>query len=258
MTSAAATAPRVLVTRSRETAGRLSTLLAQRGLHPLEVPTLEVVPLPVPALPGILSGRRYDLLLLTSANGARCLGDAIRAQGRSPQELPVDGVAAVGPVTASAAQEEGWTVRVVARNPVAEGLVTALLDHGVSGRRLLFARARHVREGMVATLRAIGATVRELPVYATGPPEASRARLRSLVDAPPALITAASSRTITHLLDLLPPDARERWRTIPVASIGPITSRTARDLGFRHVVEAPTASMEALAETCAEMAARSA
>lgn len=245
--------PRVLVTRSRDGASALVPLLEARGMAAVEVPTLAIAPLPIPSLDALLHGRAFDLLVFTSANAARVLAAAIRERGADPASLPVTTVAAIGPATASAAEAAGWPVRIVPPHAVAEQLLSALLDHGVSGRRVLFPRARRVREVIVPALRKIGATVRELPVYETAAPESSRAQLADLQPLPD-LVTAASSATLRNMEALLPGPRRAQWRRIPLVTIGPITTATARELGWSDITEARESSLEALAEACARRA----
>jgi uroporphyrinogen III methyltransferase/synthase len=51
-------------------------------------------------------------------------------------------------------------------------------------------------------------------------------------------ITFTSSSTVRNLMGLLDDDGRERVRALRVASIGPVTSRTAREAGLEVEVEA--------------------
>jgi uroporphyrinogen III methyltransferase/synthase len=62
---------RVLVTRSRNQAGKLSRLLAEHGAQPIELPTIEIQPAADGAELGgaVDSLRRYHWLLFTSVNG---------------------------------------------------------------------------------------------------------------------------------------------------------------------------------------------
>lgn len=241
--------PRVLVTRSREGASELVPLLDERGLHAVTVPTLAFRPMPVPGLGALLRGRPFHVLVFTSANAVRYLADAIRELGAQPSDLPALTVAVIGPATAEAARSAGYTVRIVPPHAVAEQLLAALLDHGVSGRRILFPRAKRVREVIVPQLRRMGATVRELPVYETVAPDSSR-HLLAQMDSLPELVTAASSATLRNLEALLPADRRAAWHGVPLVTIGPITTGTARDLGWADITEAREASLTALADAC--------
>ena len=61
------------------------------------------------------------------------------------------------------------------------------------------------------------------------------------------IITFTSSSTVTNTLDVLDDDQRARLAAGPlVASIGPITSRTARDAGLEVAVEADPSDIPGL------------
>ena len=77
--------------------------------------------------------------------------------------------------------------------------------------------------------------VDEIPVYRTRPAEERVDRLvEQLESGSIDMITFTSSSTVTNFKSLLPRDRfDELIRRVTVASIGPITSETARKLGFK-------------------------
>ena len=87
----------VLITRPRHDAEAVARVLATRGVESLIEPLLEITNLPQAALD--LDG--VQAVLLTSANGARAL-----AQATTRRDLTV---LAVGPATAAAASDAGFT-----------------------------------------------------------------------------------------------------------------------------------------------------
>ncbi|MFW5920418.1 MAG: uroporphyrinogen-III synthase, partial [Polyangiales bacterium] len=76
--------------------------------------------------------------------------------------------------------------------------------------------------------------------YRTVPPDAAeRKRLRALFDdAEVDIVTFTSSSTARNLAEVLADAAAERLAGVTVASIGPITTETARSLGIRVDVTA--------------------
>jgi uroporphyrinogen-III synthase len=144
-------------------------------------------------------------------------------------------VAAIGPATAAALDSRGVLADLVPAQYVAEALVDAFPPPGSRGSRVLVARAEVARDALPAGLARRGYAVDVLGVYRTvaATPDASVvARVCSGdVDA----ITFTSSSTVTNLCDLL--GALPAPQPL-VVSIGPVTSRTARERGLRVDVEA--------------------
>jgi uroporphyrinogen III methyltransferase/synthase len=61
------------------------------------------------------------------------------------------------------------------------------------------------------------------------------------------MVTFTSSSTVKNFHRLLPPDRVDRlMKGVSVASIGPITSQTARDLGLTVTIEADTYTIPGL------------
>jgi uroporphyrinogen-III synthase len=169
-------------------------------------------------------------------------------------------IAAIGPATARALQSIGLTPDLIPPQAIAESLTAALLPHArqptahpgqANPTRFLLVRAEDARDLLPDTLRSAGAEVTIAPAYRTIIPEGSIPAIRQLFQqrsAPPDAITFTSSSTARNLLALceaagvtLPPAAL-------LVSIGPITTATLRELGYPPHVEAPSASIEALAQ----------
>ena len=110
---------------------------------------------------------------------------------------------------------------------------------------ILIPRASQARSLLPRELSRHGARVEVVPVYDTVVPEASRAALEQALDAGvPDLITFTSSSTVRHLMKLATdPD---RVRSVSCAAIGPITAETAREHGFRVVVESSESTIPGL------------
>ena len=100
---------------------------------------------------------------------------------------------------------------------------------------MLLARAEQARDVLPDGLHARGYSVDVLPVYRTvtaspDPKVLARVRVGDV-----SAITFTSSSTVRNFVDLVGPFACAQP---PVASIGPVTSETARDLGLRVDAEA--------------------
>ena len=139
----------------------------------------------------------------------------------------------------------GIRADVVPERFVGEAVLEALADTPVEGRRVLIARARHARPVIADGLRERGAIVDDVPLYETVAVRPPDAVVQAALGAD--IITFTSSSTVTNTLDVLDDDQRARLAAGPlVASIGPITSRTARDAGLEVAVEADPSDIPGL------------
>ncbi len=99
---------RVLVTRSRQQASVLSKLLAAQGAEPVELPTIEVMPLDhYSKLDGALARLAdYRWVVFTSTNGVDAVFDRLTAAGKDARAFGNSKggvkVGAIGPATAAA------------------------------------------------------------------------------------------------------------------------------------------------------------
>lgn len=239
---------RVLVTRAAHQAGKLSDGLRALGAEPVEVPILEIRP-PASFDPldhALRELDRYDWLILTSANTVRSLIERAAGLGlafTAPASLKV---AAVGEATAAAARKAGLTVSLVPETYVAESLVKSLSAY-ISGQNILLARAAVARDLIPDALRNAGAKVDVVDAYRNVLPENAPEQLRAALAAGIDAVTFTSSSSVSHLAEA----ARAAKIVFPFAgvaavSIGPITSKTLRELGWEPAAEASPSDIPGL------------
>ncbi len=239
----------VAVTRARAQASGLARALEELGASVVQTPAIRVRALPVEPI----DPSRYDLVCLTSANGADLLFERLAEQGLDARALAGARVAAIGPGTERALARHGIAADVVPERFVAESLVQALA--GAPVRRALVARAREAREVLPEALRERGAEVDVVSLYETlpeplSPGELERARAADYV-------TFTSSSTVRFFFDALAQAGagglREHTR---VASIGPVTSEALRERGVEPHVEASRHDVDGLLEALLDDAAQ--
>lgn len=247
---------RILVTRSREQASVLAAELRALGAEVIEIPAIEIrPPSSYAALDmAIHAAEDYDWLILTSVNGVKALFGRLRALGSGIEKLLHLNIAAIGPATRAAIEEEGLPVDVVPEDYVAESVVESLRD-SVRGKRVLLVRAKVARDVIPKQLTDAGATVDVIEAYETVVPEESRAKLREVLGNPalrPTAITFTSSSTAKNFLELLGQENTKLLNGITLASIGPVTSDTLEEIGLDVDVEADEYTIPGLAQALAE------
>jgi len=242
---------RVLVGRARHQAGALSTELCKLGADVIEIPFIEIrKPKSFQPLDAaVKSLNTYDWLILTSANGVEAMWDRMRKLRVRMQAIreghdfsrAAGGthlrIAAIGPATRKAIEERGAKVDVVPKEYVAESVVRSLKSK-VKGKRVLLVRAKVARDVIPRELRKAGAQVDVVEAYETVVPRSSRRRLQTALKnlkRRPHVVTFTSSSTVKNFVELLGARYAARKSTlaeIQMASIGPVTSATLRELGL--------------------------
>lgn len=265
---------RILVTRTREQASALSKRLLELGAIPLEFPAIRIVP-PEDwsALDAALhqlflsDGSAYDWLVLTSANGVSICCERLRALGYEVADLQTKQhvrVATIGPATAAALAHYGITADLVPDKYIAESVAAALVTDAcqrgtsIAGQRILLARASEARKVLVSELQQAGALVEEVPAYNTLPvthdDNYGREVLNLLFNHQLAILTFTSSSTVRSFMTWLKSCKQGTTAALAdlvnqhtqLASIGPITSQTARELGLSVDIEAKEFTIDGL------------
>jgi uroporphyrinogen-III synthase len=243
----------VLVGRARHQASALSSGLRHLGAEVLEIPFIEIrKPRSYKALDNALKHLpEYDWLILTSVNGVDALWERLRKLRIGVMPMRDMKIAAIGPATRQAIEQHGVKVNVVPREYVAESVVSSL-RRKIRGKRVLLARAKVARDVIPRELRKLGAQVDVVEAYETVVPQSSRQRLRAALASQrrPDWITFTSSSTARNFVALLG-ESRGRvgrvhtsagpkghLKGVRLASIGPVTSSTLRELGLPVDVEA--------------------
>jgi uroporphyrinogen-III synthase len=241
----------VLVGRARHQAGAISGELRKLGATVLEIPFIEIrKPRSFKPLDSALVNLGgYDWLILTSVNGVEAMWDRLTKLRLTKTSLKQLRIAAIGPATKKAIEQRGVKVDVVPKEYVAESVVRSLRRQ-VNGKRVLLVRAKVARDVIPHELRKAGAHVDVVEAYETVVPKSSRTRLRSALANPqqrPHVVTFTSSSTVRNFVALLG-SRKASVEGIRLASIGPVTSSTLRELGLRVDIAAKEFTIPGLVE----------
>jgi len=242
---------RILTTRASKQSGGLAGPLREMGAEVVEIPTIEIKPpSSYKALEAALKNiAKYDWLILTSVNGVEAFFARLKKLRIATEKLAHLQVAAIGPATQRAIEKQGLKVAVTPDRYVAEAVVEALKGK-MEGKRVLLVRAKVARDVLPIELGKAGAKVDLAEAYETHVPKGAKAKLNRLFSndtSRPDIVTFTSSSTATNFLALLEKDHWHGLREIWLASIGPVTSDTLRQAGFRPNIEALEYTMEGLA-----------
>jgi uroporphyrinogen III methyltransferase / synthase len=239
---------RIVVTRTRKQASALSNKLRALGAQVIELPTIRIEP-PTDLREFaelVQDAHIYDWIVFTSANGVEAFFDIFFKLYDDAREIGGARIAAIGPATAQRLKDFHLHVDLQPDEFIAEAVEKEFRKQGsIENVRILVVRAEKARDVLPKELSAAGAIVDEAFAYRTVPEtrDTTGAR-RQLAKEGADLITFTSSSTVENFLALGLP-----WpKGMQIASIGPITSKTARDHGLRIDIEARRHDIDGLVE----------
>ncbi|MCJ7538182.1 MAG: uroporphyrinogen-III C-methyltransferase [Desulfobacterales bacterium] len=231
----------IVVTRSREQASDLVKRLSDLGAECLECPTITVVP-PDDLKPldmAIENLSSYDWLMFTSVNGVNFFFNRLFEKNNDVRALNHVHTAVIGPATAKRLFDFGLKSDIVPESYRAESVVKAFAREDISGKRILLPRAKEARQVLPLELTKMGAVVDDVTAYCNqAVKDDADIILKRLKERTIDMITFTSSSTAKNFRALLPSEGLDNLiQGVTIASIGPITADTARNLGFDvHIV----------------------
>jgi uroporphyrinogen III methyltransferase / synthase len=242
----------VILTRAAAQSGELCEALNARGARVRLVPLVSFAPPEnYDALDRALTGMEtFDWVLFTSVNAVQAVerrGNELQRRLDSARKLPR--AAAVGPVTADAAEAAGFSVEYVAADHSGAGLARELGEE-LRNKNVFLPRSDRASPDLPAALRRCGALVTEVVAYRNLPPsttdrEQVHESVRDGVDS----ILFYSPSAVQNFLELL---GRERLgplqgRVLMVA-IGPTTANALSAAGIQRIARAADTTTKAIVE----------
>ncbi len=245
---------RIVVTRAREQASDLLRLLSDLGADCIECPTIKVAPpddwKPLDAAIDNLAD--YKWLVFTSVNGVKFFFERLFAQGRDVRALNHIGTVSIGTATAKRLSDFGLNSDIIPGSYRAESIIEAFRNENVKDRKILLPRAKEARPILPVELRKMGAIVDEVTAYCTKEVcDNADLLIKQLKDGEVDIITFTSSSTVKNFRSLLPSEDEEMSKLmngVAIASIGPITADTAKELGFNVDIIAKSYTIPGLCE----------
>lgn len=247
---------RILVTRAREQASALSQTIEALGGEAVEFPTIRVVE-PESYEPldhAIAQLGSYRWIIFTSINGVRFFFQRLLQRGKDVRDLKGANLCAIGPKTREALERYALKVSYVPDEYRAESIVAGLQGQIKPGDRVLLPRADIARKVLAEVLSSLGAAVDEVVAYRTVPAGDNADLVRQmLAEKKIHVITFTSSSTVHNFIALLnEPRLSRLLDGVTVACIGPVTARTARELGLPVHIEARHYTIKGLVKAILE------
>jgi len=233
---------RIVITRARTQASNLVSQLSKLGAACIEIPTIEISPPEdiTPLKESIENLKHYDWIVFTSVNGVKFFFDTLYEMGKDVRALGHLKFACIGPVTKERLRDHGIVSDILPQTYQAESVIEAFSGVEIKNKKILLPRAKVARTILPEELEKMGAKVDEVTAYETHLNQEGKKELMELlknheIDA----VTFTSSSTVSNFMSFFDSeDEKKLLNNIIFASIGPITSDTARFLGIEPDIEA--------------------
>ncbi len=242
----------VIVTRAREQASDLVKLLYDLGGECIECPTIKVEwPEDKSKIDSAIHNlSSYDWIVFTSVNGVSFFFERLFEIGLDVRALNNLRAASIGPATSKRLLDFGIKSDIIPETYRAESIVDAFKNEAIKNKKVLLPRAKEARPVLPVELTKMGAQVDEITTYCTQKVvESSEILIEQLEKGAIDIVTFTSSSTVKNFKELLPKDKFEELiKDVTIASIGPITTKTAKELGFKVEIEAESYTIPGLVE----------
>ena len=241
---------RIVVTRARAQASRLSSRLEQLGAEVIELPTIRIQPAedPLALQQAIAELASFDWIIFTSVNAVDAFFGALGKSGLDARGLVANRVCAIGSATAGRLKQFGIQPDAQPERYTTKNIVETLSSRQkLGGRRILCPRPDIAPKDLPEALTAEGATVKEVIAYRTVPDNTNAEQVLELLNEGQIdWITFTSSSTVKNFFAMVKPESL--GESVRLASIGPATSATIREFGLSASVQGEEHTIEGLIE----------
>ena len=210
----------------------------------------------------LVSGNLDAMIFLTGV-GARFLVAEAESMGLKEDFLKALGKLTIvvrGPKPVAALRQLGVHIDVIPDNPTTEGVIEALRNHDLQGRRVGIQRYGTPNPQLVSALEAKGATVSPVQVYAYGAASDSSAvsaLISRLLDGQIQIVAFTSAPQVRMLFDFaaqlgLAEVLQRALSALTIASIGEVTNRALGEHNLTPKIVPAQSKMGPLAQAVAD------
>lgn len=238
-----------VLTRPQAEARELAARLKKRGIKTYIFPTVEIRKLKISAIDQKILRRfeDFDLIILNSKRAARFFAAQLKSLKISPEQVSkkVKKIIAVGPVTAKEAAKHGFKAEVIAAKSNSKALAAKLKD--LQGKKILVPRSAIAPQEFIKNLRAKGAKVRAVKLYIAAAVSAPDPNFNRLIKQEKiGCIVFMSGSSVAGFAGRVKNDILKKAKHLPAICLGGETAAAARQMHFRKILLAPTASSQGI------------
>lgn len=194
-----------------------------------------------------------DWIIFTSINGVNFFITSIKDLKLDPEILKKKKIAVVGPKTAQRVKQYNLSVDFIPTQFTTEQLAKELTH--IKNLKILLARSDIGSKMLVRDLEKKGALVTDIPMYTTVFTQKRDPVFENLVSTDKiSYITFTSPSTMHGFLERVKgSEIIEKLLTIPVISIGPVTTKSAYKAGFKNITTADIYTVDGMIKKLLEI-----
>ena len=238
---------KILNTRTRAQASKLTKKLENLGAEVIEFPTIKITA-PTDNFEkldtAIKNLHTYDWIIFTSTNGVEKFFERLKNFKLDARAFCDAKVAAIGTATAARLENFGIIADLIPKNFCAESLIDSLKNF--SPKNILIVRAEVARDILPAELKNFGAEVTVAAAYKTVSAAENFDAIKKLLDENQIdFVTFTSSSTVENFVKALGAESLSKTKT---AAIGPITAQTLKNFGVDADIVAENFTIDGLVD----------
>ncbi|MCM1990042.1 uroporphyrinogen-III C-methyltransferase [Oceanirhabdus seepicola] len=241
----------IVITRSRAQSSSLVKSIEELGGRAVEMPAIKIRKIEnnKKLEKSIENLKDYDYIVFTSTNGVDIFFEELFQKGFDSRALGNCKIAAIGKGTEERLSTFGLRADIVPERAIGEALLEELSNVVDSNSNVLIPRAEGARRLIVEELSKV-CKVEEVITYTTVKDCPNKDELLSkLKENKVDYITFTSSSTVKNFIEIIGDENIGLLDNVKCISIGPITSKTAKELGVKIYREAEESSIEGVLET---------
>ncbi len=231
---------RILVTRAVSQSPRTVEMIEELGGEAVEFPTIRIEPLVDYAELDAAFERlaEYDWIVFTSANGVEAFFSRLRELGKDSRCLGGVRICSIGARTSEALQEMHLSLDLLPERFSSEGIVEEFRKVELRGKNVLLARSDLADDTLPSSLESLGANVKDIACYQTVMGQPDESVIADLAKGKIDVVTFTSASTARNFATILGDDLEKIPKGTLFASIGPVTTRAAKEAGMDIQIEA--------------------
>ncbi|WP_196593662.1 uroporphyrinogen-III C-methyltransferase [Pectinatus sottacetonis] len=246
---------KIIVTRARQQASKLTAKLTELGAECIEAPSIQIQD-PDDSFASmdkaISNISTYNWLVFTSTNGVDRFFARLYSKDMDVRKLSDIKVAAIGSSTAKSLLKYGIKADIVPQEFRAEAIIEKIMPYIAKNIKILIPRAKQAREILPEELRKAGVVVDVVQCYKTVTADFDYSGIvEKLQNHEINMITFTSSSTVTNFIKLINNKVSLLDNVIK-ACIGPITAETCKANRIKPDIIAQTYTIDGLVKAIEE------
>lgn len=238
----------VVVTRPEHESKLLTKMLKTLGFNVFIYPSIRISkpPLSLTDKEKLRNVESYDWIVFTSRNGVVYFLNALQELKIDALILKAKKIASVGPATALELTKNNINVHFIPSKFTTSDLAREL--SGIENKKILLPRANIATRDLTRRLEKRGATVVDISIYQTNYiSEVNETFEKLILENEIKAIIFTSPSTVRGLIGNLNNDKlRKKVLTLPVFSIGSVTTKSAKRFGFATIHTSKTHTIDGL------------